>query len=153
MAAPKLQAQIDINAPVDKVWSLVSDLSKMPQWSPQCRYMKALGGVRPGARTINFNRRGLLFWPTTSRITEFVPQKKLAFRVNENNTVWSYELEPTEAGTRLIETRHAENGTSAMSNFLVGKFMGGVPSFEDELVEGMNASLTRIKNAAEGNAS
>lgn len=149
MAAPKLQAQIDINAPVAKVWSLVSDVSNMPQWSPQCRYMKAIGGVRPGARTINFNRRGLLFWPTTCRITEFVPEKKLAFRVNENNTVWSYELEPTEAGTRLIETRHAENGTSAMSNFLVNRFMGGVPSFEDELVEGMNASLTRIKNAAE----
>ncbi|MGE2833634.1 SRPBCC family protein [Mycobacterium sp. SMC-4] len=149
MAAPILQAQIDINAPVARVWSLVSDVSNMPQWSPQCRYMKAIGGVRPGARTINFNRRGLLFWPTTCRITEFVPEKKLAFRVNENNTVWSYELEPTEAGTRLIETRNAENGTSAVSNFLVSKFMGGVPSFEDELVEGMNASLSRIKAAAE----
>jgi len=27
MAAPLLQAQIDINAPVGKVWELVSDLS------------------------------------------------------------------------------------------------------------------------------
>ncbi len=63
--------------------------------------------------------------------------------------MWSYELEPTEAGTRLVETRHAENGTTAVSNFLVGKFMGGVPSFEQELIEGMNASLTRIKSAAE----
>ncbi|MGE2729861.1 SRPBCC family protein [Mycolicibacterium vaccae] len=150
MAAPILQAQIDINAPVARVWNLVSDLSNMPQWSPQCRYMKAIGGVRQGARTINFNRRGLLFWPTTCRITEFVPEKKLAFRVNENTTVWSYELEPTEAGTRLIETRNAENGTTPVSNFLVNKFMGGVPSFENELVEGMNATLQRIKAAAEG---
>ncbi|MEZ0342050.1 SRPBCC family protein [Mycobacterium sp. pV006] len=149
MAAPILQAQIDINAPVSRVWDLVSDVSNMPQWSPQCRYMKALGGVRPGARTINFNRRGMMFWPTTCRIIEVVPQKKLSFRVNENTTVWSYELEPTDAGTRLIETRNAENGTSAVSNFLVSKFMGGVPSFEDELVEGMNATLSRIKAAAE----
>ncbi|MBU3752026.1 MAG: SRPBCC family protein, partial [Mycobacterium sp.] len=37
MAAPVLQAEIEINAPVSKVWSLVSDVSKMPQWSPQCR--------------------------------------------------------------------------------------------------------------------
>ena len=149
MAAPILQAEIDINAPVSKVWELVADLKKMPQWSPQCRLMKPIGTLRAGARTINFNRRGPLFWPTTSRITEFVPEKKLGFRVNENNTVWTYELEPTEAGTRLIETRHAENGTSAVSNFLVGKFMGGVPSFEQELIEGMNASLQRIKAAAE----
>jgi uncharacterized protein YndB with AHSA1/START domain len=134
---------------VSKVWALVSDLSRMPQWSPQCRLMKPLGQLRQGARTVNFNRRGLLFWPTTCRITEFVPEEKLAFRVNENHTVWTYELEPTEAGTRLVETRHAENGTTAVSNFLVGKFMGGVPSFEQELLEGMNASLTRIKSAAE----
>ena len=42
MAAPVLQAQIDINAPVSKVWGLVSDLKKMPQWSPQCRLMKPI---------------------------------------------------------------------------------------------------------------
>ena len=106
MAEPLLQAQIDIDAPVTKVWSLVSDLSRMPQWSPQCRLMKTLGGpLRQGSRTINLNRRKYLFWPTTSRITEFIPDKKLAFRVNENRTVWSYELEPTATGTRLTESR------------------------------------------------
>ncbi|GJF08441.1 polyketide cyclase [Mycolicibacterium cyprinidarum] len=149
MAAPVLQAQIDINAPVSKVWTLVSDLSLMPQWSPQCRLMKPIGGLRQGARTVNINRRGLLFWPTTCRITELIPEKKLAFRVNENGTVWSYELEPTEAGTRLVETRHAENGVKAVSNLLVNSVMGGVPNFEQELIEGMTASLTRIKEAAE----
>ncbi|MCB0949574.1 MAG: SRPBCC family protein [Mycobacterium sp.] len=149
MAAPVLQAQIDINAPVSEVWALVSDLSLMPRWSPQCRLMKPIGGLRQGARTINLNRRGPLFWPTTCRITELIPEKKLAFRVNENGTVWSYELEPTEAGTRLLETRHAENGVKAVSNMLVNSLMGGVPNFEQELIEGMNASLTRIKAAAE----
>jgi uncharacterized protein YndB with AHSA1/START domain len=149
MAAPILQVEIDINAPVSKVWDLVSDLSKMPQWSPQCRLMKPVGTLRQGARTVNFNRRGYLFWPTTCRITEFVPEQKLAFRVNENHTVWSYELQPTEAGTRLVETRHAENGTTAVSNMLVNAMMGGVPNFEQELIDGMNMSLSRIKAAAE----
>ena len=151
MAEPLLQAQIDIDAPVTKVWALVSDLNRMPQWSPQCRVMKALGGpLRQGSRTINLNRRKFLFWPTTSRITEFIPDKKLAFRVNQNGTVWSYELEPTTTGTRLTESRHAENGVSAFSNMSVNAFMGGVPSFERELVDGMNQSLSRIKAAAEG---
>ena len=149
MAAPLLQAQIDIDAPVGKVWELVSDLSRMPQWSPQCRLMKAFGPLRQGTRTLNFNRRRFLFWPTTSRITEFIPEQKLAFRVNENNTVWCYELEPTETGTRLAESRHAENGVTAFSNMSVNALMGGVPSFEAELVEGMNQSLARIKAAAE----
>ena len=130
MAAPLLQAQIDIDAPVAKVWALVSDLSRMPQWSPQCRADEAAGRpLRQGTRTINLNRRKHLFWPTTSRITEFIPDKKLAFRVNENGTVWSYELEPTATGTRLTETRHAENGVSAFSNMSVNALMGGVPEF------------------------
>jgi uncharacterized protein YndB with AHSA1/START domain len=149
MAAPLLQAQVDINAPVAKVWSLVSDLSRMPQWSPQCRLMKAIGPLRQGATTINLNRRGRMFWPTTSVVTEVIPEKKIAFRVPINKTVWSYELEPTESGTRLVETRHAENGVTAFSNMSINALMGGVPSFERELVDGMNATLSRIKAAAE----
>lgn len=149
MAAPLLQAEIDIAAPPAKVWALVGDLSQMPRWSPQCRKMKVLGPVRQGARTVNLNRRGPLFWPTTSRVTEYVPERKVAFRVSENNTVWSYELHPTENGTRVVESRHAENGVKPVSNLLVNTLMGGVPSFEQELLAGMNDSLSRIKMAAE----
>ena len=149
MAAPLLQAEIDIDAPVSTVWNLVSDVSRMPQWSPQCRIMKALGPIRPGTRTVNLNRRGLLFWPTTSVITEVVPERKFAFRIPINTTVWSYELEPTATGTRLTETRHAENGVTAISAGLTKTVLGGMEPFEKELVEGMNLSLQRIKAAAE----
>jgi uncharacterized protein YndB with AHSA1/START domain len=149
MAAPLLQAQIDIDAPVAKVWALVSDLSRMPQWSPQCRVMKALGPLRQGTRTINLNRRNKMFWPTTCVVTEVIPEKKMAFQVNQNGAIWSYELEPTDAGTRLVESRHAENGVTAFSTLSVNAMFGGVPNFERELVDGMNASLSRIKAAAE----
>jgi uncharacterized protein YndB with AHSA1/START domain len=149
MAAPLLQAQIDINAPVGKVWALVSDLSRMPQWSPQCRVMKALGPVRQGTMTINLNRRNRMYWPTTSVVTEVIPEQKIAFRVPINRTIWSYELQQTDTGTRLVESRHAENGVTAFSNMSVNALMGGVPSFERELVDGMNQSLARIKAAAE----
>jgi uncharacterized protein YndB with AHSA1/START domain len=149
MAEPLLQTQIDIDAPVAKVWGLVSDFGRMPQWSPQCRLMKALGPLRQGTRTVNLNRRNRLFWPTTCTVTEVIPEKKLAFRVNTNNTVWTYELEPTETGTLLVESRHAENGVKASANFTVNALFGGVPNFERELVDGMNTSLARIKAAAE----
>jgi uncharacterized protein YndB with AHSA1/START domain len=150
MAAPLLQAQIDINAPVATVWALVSDLSRMPQWSPQCRMMRPLGPLRQGTRTINLNRRNYAFWPTTSTVTEVIREKKVAFRVNANGTVWSYELEPTDVGTRLVESRHAENGVKPLSNMTINALFGGVPGFERELVDGMNQSLARIKVAAEG---
>jgi uncharacterized protein YndB with AHSA1/START domain len=149
MAAPLLKAEIDIKAPVTEVWNLISDFRRMPEWSPQCRWMKPLGAVRPGTRTINFNRRGRLYWPTSSRITEFVPERKLAFRVTENHSVWSYELEPIAEGTRVTESRRADEGITGFSTTVTKLFMGGVESFEHELLEGMNASLERIKAAAE----
>jgi uncharacterized protein YndB with AHSA1/START domain len=149
MAAPLLQAEIDINAPVGKVWGLVSDLKRMPQWSPQCRLMKTVGPLRQGTKTINLNRRNRMFWPTTSTVTEVIPEKKLAFRVHQNGTIWSYELEPTDTGTRLVESRRAENGVKAAANMTVNALFGGVPNFERELIDGMNASLSRIKAAAE----
>jgi len=112
--------------------------------------MKLLGPLRPGTRTLNLNRRNMLFWPTTSTITEVLPERKLAFRIPPNTSVWTYELEPTATGTRLVETRHAENGVTAVSTAVTKAALGGVDSFEKELLEGMNQSLTRIKAAAEG---
>jgi uncharacterized protein YndB with AHSA1/START domain len=149
MAAPLLQAQVDINAPVAKVWELVSDVQRMPQWSPQCRWMKPLGPLRQGTRTLNLNRRNFLFWPTTCTLTEVIPEQKLAFKVNANGTIWSYELQPIPQGTRLIESRHAENGVKPISTMTVNALLGGVDSFERELVDGMNISLAKIKAAAE----
>jgi uncharacterized protein YndB with AHSA1/START domain len=149
MAAPLLQAQVDIKAPVSKVWALVSDFRRMPEWSPQCRLMRALGPVRQGTRTININRRNYLFWPTTCTVVEVIPDQMLAFRVNTNNTIWSYELQPIPEGTRVIESRHAENGVKPVSSMAVNGLFGGTANFERELVDGMNASLAKIKAAAE----
>jgi uncharacterized protein YndB with AHSA1/START domain len=149
MAAPLLQAQVDIKAPASKVWALVSDFRRMPQWSPQCRWMQPFGPLRQGTRTLNLNRRNYLFWPTTCTVTEVIPDQKLAFRVNANGTIWSYELQPIPEGTRVIESRHAENGVKPMSSMTVNALFGGTANFERELVDGMNASLANIKAAAE----
>ena len=145
-----MQAEIEINAPVSKVWSLVSDVSKMPQWSPQCRVMKALGPIRPGTRTLNLNRRGLLFWPTTSVITEVVPERKFAFRIPINTI-------GVELRIGAHRHRHAtgrdparrERGNGGLDRGHQGGTGRGGP-FEKELLDGMNQSLARIKAAAEG---
>ena len=51
--------------------------------------------------------------------------------------------------SRRGHDRHAENGVKPLSNLAVSTLFGGVPSFERELIEGMNSSLARIKAAAE----
>lgn len=145
-----LEASIDINASPQDVWAIVADLQRMGEWSPQCKKMKVIGGtVREGAKTVNINRKGLLVWPTTSKVVRFEPNKSVAFRIAENRTIWSYNIEATETGTKLTERREAPTGTSQVSQFLVKTVFGGNDSFEVELVKGMNATLERVKSEAE----
>ncbi|MBX5330746.1 SRPBCC family protein [Rhodococcus fascians] len=145
-----LEATIDIDASPQAVWSVVSDLQRMGEWSPQCKKMKVFGGpVGKGTRTLNINRKGLLVWPTSAKVVTFEPNKALAFRIVENRTIWSYTLTPTATGTTVVEKREAPSGTSAVSSLLVKRILGGIDEFDVELVEGMNSTLRRIKTECE----
>lgn len=144
-----LEASIEIAATPQDVWAIVSDLKRMGEWSPQCRKMRVSGEVREGTKTVNINRKGFLVWPTTSTVIRFEPNKAIAFRVNENRSIWSYTLEATETGTRVVERREAPTGTSRVSQFLIKTVLGGADAFEADMIVGMNATLARIKNEAE----
>lgn len=146
-----LEASIDIAAPPAEVWDLVSDLRNMPRWSPQCRKTIVRGGVvREGTKVINLNRRGLLLWPTQAMVTEYTPEQRIAFRIKENWTIWSFTLSPTpEGGTRLMQRRDAPKGISDVSLRLTKAVLGGVDVFTDELQQGMTQTLQKIKRDAE----
>nr|WP_225443114.1 SRPBCC family protein [Lolliginicoccus lacisalsi] len=145
-----LEATIDTTARPAKVWSIVSDLPRMNQWSPQTRKTFVLGGeIREGSLAFNINQRGIMMWPTRAKVVEFEPNKKIAFRILDNNAVWSYTLEPQGDGTRIIERREAPRGTYKISQFFVKAFLGGNDTFEQELVDGMHQTLERIKSEAE----
>ena len=144
-----LELSTEIDAPIDRVWAIVSDLKRMGEWSPQCRKMVVFGDVRPGTRTLNINRKGMLVWPTNAKVVALDPKERIAFRVSENKTVWSYVLEATESGTRVTERREAPNGTTGFSQFFVRMFLGGNAGLESDLKRGMEMTLARIKTEAE----
>ncbi|MXP23877.1 SRPBCC family protein [Gordonia sp. HNM0687] len=153
MAAPLIEESIVINASAEDVWAVISDLERMGEWSPQCKKMIIRGGeVALGTKTININRRGPLVWPTTSKVVRFAPNKEIAFRVAENRTVWSYTIEPSDTGVKVIEKREVGDGTTKVSSFFVDKLLGGASSFEEELKLGMAETLGKIKRAAEASA-
>lgn len=146
-----IQSSIEIEATPAKVWAVISDLKRMGEWSPQCRKMYVLGGdVKKGTRTLNINRAGKVHWPTNAKVIEFEPEKKIAFRIVENRTVWSYELEATATGTRVTESRKAPEGVAKVSNVLTGRVFGGIDRFEAHLEKGIDKTLARIKSEVEG---
>lgn len=154
MTAERIQDSIEVAAPPEAVWAVVSDLRRMGEWSPQCRRMYVLGGdVRRGTRTFNLNRRGWLRWPTTSRVVVFEPEREVAFRIAQNRMIWTFALEPTATGTRVTESRTMPDGSGRASALLVQHLLGGTEEFEQELADGMASTLARIKTEVERAAS
>ena len=79
-----IEATIDIAAPPATVWALVSDLRNMPRWSPQTvRSIPRRGESGLGTHFLNINRKGLLVWPTRSKVVRFEEGKEIAWRVKD----------------------------------------------------------------------
>lgn len=151
-----IEDSIEIAAPPEKVWSLVTDIPKMAQWSPQVVKSTVKGGeVRLGATFANLNKQGMKRWPTNGKVVRFTPlgdgsNGDFAFKIRENGTIWSFELEPTATGTRVTERRDASGGISKLSLFLTKTMLGGQEKFTAELRAGIRQTLERIKAEAEG---
>ncbi|WP_122819148.1 SRPBCC family protein [Nocardioides pantholopis] len=149
-SVPDLSREIEIDAPPARVWALVSDVRRMSEWSPQVVRSFVRGGVvRRGTTFLNVNRRGLLFWPTRGRVVRFDPHREFAFQIAENWTIWSFTLEETGTGTRVVQRREAPRGISGVSRRLTQVALGGQEPFTVELLDGMAQTLERVKAEAE----
>jgi uncharacterized protein YndB with AHSA1/START domain len=148
---PQLGASIEIDAPPALVWALVSDVSRMADWSPQVSSvrLKGEGGSVLGARFTNLNKQGELEWVTHGEVVRFEPDREVAFRIEENWVIWSLRLSPAGDGTRLVQRRETPDGISALSRELTDTHLGGQSVFTAWMQQGMTETLAAIKAAAE----
>lgn len=146
-----LEASVHIDALPDEVWRVVSDVRRTGKWSPECRKVMVWGRgpVRRGTRITGINRRRLMVWPTTSRVHLYDEGRAIGWTVFENRARWSYELEREGEGTRLTERRETPNGMTRFATVFADALLGGADGHSDELLEGMQTSLERIKALVE----
>lgn len=105
------EATVDVAVPPEAVWRMVSDLTRVGDWSPENRGGKWLGGATQaavGARFKGSNRRGMAVWSTVSTIVRLEPGQAIAWEVRAPwggpaLSRWTYELEPIATGTRVTE--------------------------------------------------
>jgi uncharacterized protein YndB with AHSA1/START domain len=147
-----ISVAVDIAAPPQAVWSVVSDVTRMPEWSPECRRILPLGSQRSGTGTrfVGINRRGWAVWPTTSTVVRFETDRAVAWKTRQSAATWTYELEPTGAGTRLSARRDLD-AYSPMTK-AGAPLIGGAVGHDRELTEGLRTTLERIKAAVEAGA-
>ncbi len=144
-----ISTSVDIDADPERVWSVVGDVARMPEWSPELRRIVVLGRkpVRVGTTLLGLNRRGWAVWPTTSKVTRLEPGRAVAWRTRESGATWTYELEATQTGTRLTGRRDLDSFT--IGTTLLGPVIGGAEGHDRELEQGIGTTLGRIKASVE----
>ena len=144
-----ISATVDIAASPERVWELVGDVTRMPEWSPELRRLRVVGRgpVRVGSTLLGLNRRGVVAWPTSSTVTRFDPGRAVAWRTRESGATWTYELEAADVGTRLTGRRDLQEFSRLTS--VLGPVIGGAAGHDQELAAGIRTTLERIKRSAE----
>jgi uncharacterized protein YndB with AHSA1/START domain len=107
-------------APPAEVWDLVSDVTRIGEFSPEtfeARWLDGASGPQAGASGpqagarfrghVRRNGRGPVYW-TTCTVTASEPGREFAFAVNGPGEVvvntWRYQLTPDGDGTDVTES-------------------------------------------------
>lgn len=149
---PVLEESIDIAAAPDTVWTLVSDVCRMAEWSPQVESTRLKGGaeqVAEGIEFTNLNSNGTFQWTTHGTVVRLDSGREIAFRIKENWAIWSLRLEPTSGGTKLTQRRENPDGSPAATAQVIDAYLGGQDTFTESMRDGMRQTLQAIKAAAE----
>jgi uncharacterized protein YndB with AHSA1/START domain len=150
-AARELRAETVIDAPPATVWAALTDLRRMPEWSPELVRMVPLkpGGLRVGQQYVGLNRRKAVVWPTRSVVAILDPGRTLAWDTRSSGARWIYELSPEGGGTRVVQRRPVPRGITLLSRAFAPVFLGGSDGHAEELEQGMAETLARLKAALE----
>jgi hypothetical protein len=143
---------VHMKAPADQVYDLVSDVTRIGEFSPETFEAEWLGGATGpavGARFrghVNRNNKGVKYW-TECRVTEATPGKAFAFDVVMGDRVvnsWRYELEPAGDGTDVTESFALDRNPATRLYWLLLGWARGRTNRE-----GMRTTLNRIKAVVE----
>jgi dimethylaniline monooxygenase (N-oxide forming) len=147
------EVSLRIDAPAEALYDLVSDVSAMGRWSPECTGGTWLGGAsgpEVGARFRGSNRRGWVRWWTTNEVVAADPGREFAFETKQSGTRWGYRFDPEGDGaTTVTEWREPFKERPRSARLVSALLLGGVEEHDDEMRQGMRATLERIKAAAE----
>jgi uncharacterized protein YndB with AHSA1/START domain len=147
----ELRAEADVAVPPDRVWAVLTDLSRMPDWSPELVRMVPLkpGGLRVGQWYLGVNRRKAVVWPTRSVVTAVDPGRRLVWDTKSSGAQWIWELTASGSGTRVVHRRPVPRRLTGVSHAFATAFLGGTEGHADELEAGMAETVARMKAAAE----
>jgi hypothetical protein len=153
MADLKISESIHVAASPDELYGLVSDVTKMGQWSPICRacWWDEGAGPQVGAWFTGRNETPERTWESRSQVVAADPGRKFAWEVNDGWVYWGYTFEPDNGGTRLTESwEFLPKGQAGFHKWFGERADAEIEKRRADAENGIPVTLAAIKKAAEG---
>ena len=146
------EVSLHIDAPPEKVWALVSDVTRIGEFSPEtfeARWTRGSTGPEVGASFkghVKRNGVGPTYW-SPCQVTACVPNEVFEFAVGTDDMTlnnWGYRLEPDNAGTTVTEYFRIE---PSLPMRVYWTFLGPLRGRTNQ--RGMRTTLARMKEVLE----
>jgi len=149
-----LQGEVSIHmaAPPEKVWALVSDVTRIGEFSPEtfeAKWTRGSTGPEVGASFkghVKRNGVGPIYW-APCQVTKCVPNELFEFAVGTDDVTlnnWGYRLQAENGGTRVTEYFRLEPKLPMRLYWLaLGRLRGRTNE------RGMRTTLERMKEVVE----
>lgn len=142
-----------VAADASELYALISDVTRMGEFSPQCKacWWDEGDGPTVGAHFTGRNETAERTWETRSRVVAAEADREFAWVVNDGWVRWGFAFEPVAGGTRLTESW-------AFQPAGIEGFRGRWGDDADEQIairskaakEGIPVTLAAIKRTVEG---
>jgi uncharacterized protein YndB with AHSA1/START domain len=150
-------ATVTVEATPEAVYDLVTDVGRIPEWSPECthaRWVDGADGAEVGARFEGRNRRGLVRWRTRPRVVAARRPHEFAFvmglPVFGDLTRWRYEIGPGDRpGTSRVTESFAMLRDLPFVLALMERGLMLVADRERDLQANLETSLRRLRTVVE----
>ena len=146
------EVSLHMDAPPEKVWELVSDVTRIGEFSPEtfeAEWTRGSTGPEVGASFkghVKRNGVGPIYW-SPCQVTQCVPNEVFEFAVGTDDVTlnnWGYRLEPDGKGTKVTEYFRLE---PALTMRLYWTLLGPLRGRTNE--KGMRTTLERMKAVVE----
>ncbi|MGH3740669.1 MAG: SRPBCC family protein [Micromonosporaceae bacterium] len=150
---PTAQGTIEIEAPPELVYGLVSNVPAMPEWAAETERCVWIGGAdraEEGARFRGRNAHRRRKWATTCTVTAAEAGERFSFKVavgGFHTATWWYDIEPTDTGCRVTEG--TQRRVPWLLALVVNRGLLGIPDRDAHNQRNIERTLEQLKAHAE----
>jgi Polyketide cyclase / dehydrase and lipid transport len=143
---------ISVGVTPNQLYALVSDVTRMGEWSPICRacWWDEGAGPHVGSWFTGRNQTPERTWETRCQVVVATPGREFAFEVNNGWVYWGYTFEPENGCTRLTESwKFLPAGIAGFRERFGAQADAEIEMRRLAAKTGIPATLAAIKTAAE----